>query len=605
MTTDLSRRRLLALLGVLAGDGCRGPATLELPRRPVVDALTTIPLSDVRLGGALGRKLDLCIRNRIFAQDPEKLLEPFRHRAERSCWQTEFWGKWFLSAGAACQYTGDQPWRTRLGQSVREILDTQSADGYIGNYDRGSHLKGWDVWGRKYTLLGLEAWYDLANDRAALEGARRLAEHLMREVGPGGADIVTLGLYRGMAASSVLEPMVRLYRRTNDEREMRFAEYIVGRWSSSKGPQLIEKAGVPVGQRFPAPKNWWSWENGQKAYEMMSCYSGLLELYRATGWAPALKAATRTFESIRDTEINVAGSGSAAECWFGGKAHQAEVRPRFMETCVGVTWMQLCANLQRLTGEAAFGDEIERTAYNALAGAMTPDGSSFAQYSWLEGTRKLGERQCGLELNCCVANGPRGMMLLPEVAVMMRADGPVVNLYSEGVWKLPQCRLEMKTGYPASGEVNLRVEPVRVAEAFTLWLRVPQWSEQSLVSVNGARPSALQPGGWAAIERIWKAGDQVRLNLDLRPGVVTTAAGGKRYTAMVRGPVALVRDVRLGGNIDEPVSLAADDLKPVAAPPGIEMAFAADGGKVTLCDFASAGNTWDARSRYRTWMAAT
>ena len=604
MTTDLSRRHLLALMGLLAGDGCRTPAPLQLPRRPVTDALTSIPLGDVRLGGTLGRKLDLCIRNRVFAQDPEKLLEPFRHREERSCWQTEFWGKWFLSASAACQYTGSQEWRARLGQSVREILDTQSTDGYIGNYASGSHLKGWDVWGRKYTLLGLEAWYDLANDPAALRGARRLAEHLMREVGPGGADIVTLGLYRGMAASSVLEPMVRLYRRTEDEREMRFAEYIVQRWSSSKGPQLIEKAGVPVGQRFPPPKDWWSWENGQKAYEMMSCYAGLLELYRATGWAPGLHAATRTFESIRDTEINVAGSGSAAECWFGGKAHQAEVRPRFMETCVGVTWMQLCANLLRLTGEARFGDEIERTAYNALAGAMTPDGSSFAQYNGLEGVRTLGERHCGMELNCCVANGPRGMMLLPEVAVMMRADGPVVNLYSEGVWKLRQCRLEMKTDYPASGEVNIRIETAR-PEAFTLRLRVPQWSEQTLVSVNGARPSALRPGSWAAIERIWKAGDQVRLSLDLRARVVTTEAGGKRYAAVVRGPVALARDVRLGGSIDEAVALGAGEVKPVAAPQGIEMAFAADGGKVALCDFASAGNTWDARSQYRTWMPST
>ncbi len=218
---------------------------------------------------------------------------------------------------------------TRLGQSVHELLATQSPDGYIGNYARGSHLEGWDVWGRKYTLLGLLAWYDLTADAAALRGAQRLADHLLREVGPGAADIVTLGLYRGMAASSVLEPMVRLYRRTHDERYLRFAEYILDRWSSAKGPQLIEKAGVPVAERFPAPKKWWSWENGQKAYEMMSCYAGLVELYRETGWLSALSAAVRTFESIRDTEINVAGSGSAAECWYGGQARQTEVLPAF------------------------------------------------------------------------------------------------------------------------------------------------------------------------------------------------------------------------------------------------------------------------------------
>lgn len=603
MTTDLSRRHLFALLGLLTGDACRAPSPLRLPRHAVADGLTPIPLGDVRLGGSLGRKLDLCIRNRIFAQDPEKLVEPFRHRAEQTCWQTEFWGKWFTSATAACEYTGSGEWRARLGQSVRELLATQSPDGYIGNYAGGSHLEGWDVWSRKYTLLGLLAWYDLTADPAALRGARGVADHLLREVGPDGADIVTLGLYRGMAASSVLEPMVRLYRRTHDERYLRFAEYILERWSSSKGPQLIEKAGVPVAERFPPPKKWWSWDNGQKAYEMMSCYAGLVELYRQTGWAPALNASARTFENIRDTEIDVAGSGSAAECWYGGRAHQTGVRPRFMETCVGVSWMQLCAHLLRVTGEPRFADEIERTAYNALAGAMTPDGSSFAQYSWLQGVRRLGELHCGMDLNCCVANGPRGMMLLPEVAVMMGADGPVVSLYSDGVWKLRQCRLEMKTDYPSSGKVDIRIEPAQ-AESFALRLRVPQWSNETSLSVNDAPVAGLRAGSWAVIERRWKTGDQVRLSLDLRPRILTAAAGARRYAAVLRGPVALARDLRLGGNIDEPVSLGAGALDPIAPPAGIEMAFAAEGGKMLLCDYASAGNTWDARSRYRTWMPA-
>ena len=268
------------MLGFLAGESCRTPA--HLTGRPVADVLSPIPLRDVQLGGYLGRKLDLCIGNRIFAQSPTKLVEPFRHRAERSCWQTEFWGKWFLSAAAACEYAGNREWRERLRESAHEILATQSPDGYIGNYAAGSHLKGWDVWGRKYTLLGLLAGYSLSADPASLGGARGLADHLLREAGPLATDIVALGLYRGMAASSVLEPVVLLHRRTGDERYLRFAEYIVARWSTSRGPRLVEKAlaGVPVSRRFPRPDNWWSWENGEKAYEMMSCYTGLLELYR-------------------------------------------------------------------------------------------------------------------------------------------------------------------------------------------------------------------------------------------------------------------------------------------------------------------------------------
>jgi DUF1680 family protein len=615
---QISRRHILGLLGLLAGESCRAPSREDgsplagLPRHPVADALTPFSLRDARLGGSLGRRLDLCIRNRIFAQDPGKLVEPFRRREERSCWQTEFWGKWFMSAAAACEYTGNNEWRERLARSVHELLATQSPDGYIGNYAPDSHLKAWDVWGRKYTLLGLLAWWDLAADPAALAGARSLADHLLREVGPDEADIVTLGMFRGMAASSVLEPVVMLCRRTRDQRYLRFAEYILQRWSSPEGPQLIEKAGVPVAKRFPPPKKWWSWENGQKAYEMMSCYSGLLGLYQETGWQPGLDAAARTFESIRDTEINVAGSGSAMECWYGGRAHQTGTRDRPMETCVGVTWMQLCAHLLQITGEPRFADEIERTAYNALAGAMTPDGSSFAQYNPLQGTRSLGERHCGMGLNCCVANGPRGMMLLPKIAVMLGAKGPAVSLYSDGVWSflLPSgvpCRLEVKTDYPVSGQVDIRIEPAR-AESFALRLRVPQWSEETSLAVNG-KPAGVRPGTWAVLDRRWKPSDRVSLSLDLRGRILREANGDKRYVAVVRGPVALARDLRLGGDgIDEPVKLQEDErgfvsLKRTPPPAGVQMAFAAGG--VILCDYASAGNTWDARSRYRTWMRSS
>ena len=608
---SISRRDVLALLGLLADSACRAPAALA--RRPVADALSPMPLGDLQLGGYFGRTLDLCIRNRIFAQNPAKLVAPFRSRAERSCWQCEFWGKWLLSAAAACEYTGNREWRGRLRESAHELLATQSPDGYIGNYTPGKHLNGWDVWGRTYTLLGLLAGSDLAADSACLEGACRLADHLMTECGPLASDIVTLGLYRGMAASSVLDPVVRLHRRTGDERYLRFAEYIVGRWSSSSGPRLVEKAlqGVPVARRFPRPGKWWSWENGEKAYEMMSCYTGLLGLYRETGWAPGLNAAVRTFESIRDTEINIAGSGSVAECWYGGRALQAEAPERSMETCVATSWMQLCSHLLRITGDPRFADEIERTAYNALAGAMTPDGSSFARYSSLAGVRSLGPPQCGMELNCCIASGPYGLMLLPEVAVMLGSEGPAISLYSGGAWNfhLPSggpCRLTMRTDYPKSGGVDIRLQTAR-AESFPLRLRIPQWSTEVSATVNGVAVGGLRPGAWAMIERRWAPGDHVHLRLDLRGRVLRASSGGKRYVAIVRGPVALAHDLRLAqGSFNEPVSLHPDEhgnvpLKKIPPPARVETAFVAAGG-LTLCDYASAGNTWDQRSRFRTWM---
>jgi DUF1680 family protein len=602
----------------LAASSCatqEGFPTDTAPRHPVSDVFSPLSLDRVQLGGYLGARLDLCIRNRIFAQNPDALVAPFRHRTERSAWQTEFWGKWSLSAAAACKYTHDDAARARLGDSVRSLIATQSADGYIGNYAPGSHLKGWDIWGRKYTLLGLLAWFDMTSDPAARAAAHRLAAHLTTETGPGLADIVHCGLYRGMAATSVLEPIVLLHRHTGDDRLLRFAEWIVSRSSAPDGPQLIEKAftAIAVADRFPRPQKWFSWENGEKAYEMMSCYSGLLELYRATGRATYLNAAERTYANILATEINAAGSGSAEECWYGGMARQTQPAKKPMETCVTVTWMHLCASLLRLSGDPRYADALETAAYNALLGAMSPDGSGFAQYSALEGVRAFGEKQCGMELNCCEANGPRGVMLLPQLAVTMGAAGPVFNLYSAGRWNLQlpagaPLRIESKTDYPLDGAVDLTLHPAR-PESFPLRLRIPAWSAQTTLAVNGAPIRDVQPGSYATIERHWKPGDRVRLQFDLRTRVLHANDGPRHCAAVARGPLLLARDARLGQAIDDPVTAlgAANSfvqLEPLDVAPSspIHMAFSAGPAHVRLCDYASAGNTWRPDSRYRVWL---
>jgi len=118
------------------------------------------------------------------------------------------------------------------------------------------------------------------------------------------------GNYRGMPSSSVLEPILFLYHHTRENRYLSFAKYIVEQWETPDGPGLISKAlnGTAVADRFPFPSSWWSYENGQKAYEMMSCYEGLLELYRITGQPEYLKAVELAVQNIMDTEINLAGS---------------------------------------------------------------------------------------------------------------------------------------------------------------------------------------------------------------------------------------------------------------------------------------------------------
>jgi DUF1680 family protein len=400
----------------------------------VIDKLHNAQL--ITMGGFVGEKLNASYENRVLAQDINRLVEPFRNRTETRCWQSEFWGKWFTSAVLAYKYRPEPGLKDILDKAVSELIATQTTDGYIGNYTEASKLEQWDVWGRKYCMLGLLAYYDFTKDDKSLQAAKKVANNLMEELAGKKILIVKKGNHRGMAATSVLEPICNLYAITKEKKYLDFAEEIVRQWETPEGPRLISKSGTSVSDRFPKPKNWFGWEQGQKAYEMMSCYEGLLELYRLTGKEKYKKAVEKTWENINETEINIAGSGSSVECWFGGKNLQTLPINHYQETCVTVTWIKLCQQLLRLTGDAKYADAIEQSFYNALLGAMKPDGTDWAKYSPLAGERLQGSEQCGMGLNCCVASGPRGLFTIPFTAVMSEKEGLRVNFFVEGTYHL-------------------------------------------------------------------------------------------------------------------------------------------------------------------------
>jgi DUF1680 family protein len=592
----------------------------------ISDKMLSLSHSSIKIEGYLGDKIDLITDRRIKTQDPDYLAEPFRHKDETHLWQTEFWGKWILSAISSYEYNNDPEMMVKIKKAVSLLLSTQMPDGYIGNYTDSARLEQWDIWGQKYTLLGLQSYYDLTGDKAALKGACKLADNLLTLVGPGKVNIVKTGNYRGMPSSSILEPIVYLYRHTGDKKYLDFANYIVEQWETPDGPKLISSAlaSIPVFERFPHPAVWWSWDNGQKAYEMMSCYDGLLELYRITGEPDYLKAVEMAVSNIIENEINVAGSGTAFECFYNGAKYQTQPAYHTMETCVTMTWMKLCFNLLRLTAKPLYADQIEKSVYNALLASVKYDGSEIAKYSPLGGVRHAGEEQCGMHINCCSANGPRAFMMLPLFAVMGSQHEIFINVYGQiksitPINKNNLVSIEQTSDYPVNGKVELVINPEK-AENFTLSLRIPGWSENTTISVNGTDIPGILAGSYKKISRNWKKGDVVILNLDLVGKVIRL--NGKQ--AITRGPLVLARDTRFGdGSVCEPAVVGEKngkvDLSPSRnRPANIWMSFTAplvlgtdlEGDfrrprQVNFCDFASAGNTWGEDSRYAVWIPQT
>jgi len=587
------------------------------------DKLSPAPLGSVQIDGWLGHKMSLSLANHVMDPGLDLIIRPYRERFEENSghWRCEYWGKWFKSAALGYAYQPTPEHRAMLDRGVKELLATQTPDGYIGTYKDDKHLGIWDVWGRKYTLLGLIADYDVRGNPASLAAARRVADHLLQEAPPGKFNLAENGIdvLKGLPSSSVLEPIALLYQRTGDKRYLALADDIIANWSKpnkffAQGPQLLEQGlkGVPPVQI-----------GARKAYEMMSCFEGVCEMYRITGHRKYLESAVNFAQAIRRTELMIHGSGSNQELWADGTRTQTETLEQPMETCVTTTWMGLCHQLLRLTGDPLWADELEVSLYNALAGAMTPDGAWWAYFSPLAGQRVPSHYQHDdVELSCCVANGPRGLLLTPRWAVMGDPAGIVVNLYAPGsathtLASGTEVKLTQQTDYPVNDEIKLTISPARKSK-FTVKLRIPAWSKITTLSVNG-KPVACTPGSYAEINREWAPDDQVLLQLDLR-GRAVPAPSGAPQLAVMRGPVVLALDNRLAPTKDIAVRLAADAdgyvaLEPSASKPAnIWMAFEVPfkvqpkhyfdhyQTTLTMCDYASAGNGWSSENLFRVWL---
>ena len=605
---------------------------------------------NVRLKGPIGNRLEKMIRNHVVATDTEYITAPFLEKTERrGWWQTEFWGKYMHAAAPYWVYTQDSTLARNIETGLSSILRSQEPGGYIGNYPDDLRCgEGWDVWGVKYTLMGLIHYYDAfrtqnpENAKKAIAAASRLCDYMIGELGPNGKrgrELWETGYWSGYASSSILEPVVWLYNRTHERRFLDFATFVVkGMSEPETGPRLIDLAlkGVSVADRngygnkatdtggYVAKHNRW------KAYEMMSCYQGLIEYYEATGRKDCLDAAIATGDQIIRDEINIAGGCASSEAWFHGAKKQHLPYTHLQETCVTTTWMRFAEKLLAITGDPKYADELEKTFYNAYLAAMHPSCGEFAAYTPLNGVRWHCHDHCYMHTDCCNANGPRGFLAFLRAMFSAKEDTARLNFYVSGKErvKLPKSGLEVAfesyATYPRDGFVRL-VNHTEGTKRFTLALRIPAWSAKTQIKVNGVCEKDVKPGAYHELTRDWTIGDVIEINFDM----VVKAHVLDHAIAYSRGPIALARDSRFNdGPLDAcyrasygrgwtPKDLVVPDVQ-VSRIPNDEfwMVFSAnlccgthyenpEGVRpktVYFCDYASAGNRWSEDNSYRVWF---
>jgi DUF1680 family protein len=581
----------------------RVPARLE-------DKAEVLSPAAVRLEGFLGARVAVNEKNRLLQVDEEPLLAGFRQKPGSHPWIGEHVGKWLHAATLAWAYTGDPELRAKLDRVAAELVKAQEPDGYLGTYTPDKRFglyqgADWDVWSHKYNLIGLLTYYQYTGNEDALSACRKMGDLLISTFGPGKKSILSAGTHVGMAATSVLEPVVLLYRFTGEERYLAFARYLVNSWDEPNGPKII----ATLLREKQVNKT----ANG-KAYEMLSNLVGLCELARATGDRRLLDPVRNAWEDIAAKRLYLTGSASQGEHFRDDFYLPNQAGANVAESCVTTTWIQLNLQLFRLTGEARFGDELERTIYNHLSAAQRPDGAQWCYFTPLEGIKLYGPG-----INCCVSSGPRGMALAPQTAYLkVRVDGQeglAVSTFESSRTTLDLAgqtvTVEQQSDFPLTGSSVVKFTLGKPA-SFPLQVRSPGWATPLKFQVNGQAVEATLRDGWAALPvRAWKNGDQVRVSFSLGASVVMGTHGNTDRAALIWGPFVLAYEERMNPGRPPAATLGFSDFEkppftlktaaPLTFEAKVRSARRPEPLAATFVPFADAGR--DGGS-YRVWLRA-
>lgn len=565
-------------------------------------------------------------------------------------WRGEYWGKLMRGACMTWQYTGDGELYDILKEAVEGILKTQEADGRISTYSREAEFSGWDMWCRKYVLLGMIHFCEICKEEAfaaeILEAAGRHLDYIIAHVGNGEGKIKitrTSDNWRGINSSSILEPVVRLYLLKPKKRYLDFADEIV----ESGGAEDFDIFQTAYEDRlypyqYPVVK----------AYELMSCFEGLLVYAQAKGDEHWKQAVIRFADRLLESEATiVGGSGCRHELFNHSSLMQTgtEYDGLMLETCVTVTWMKLMARVYEMTGDIRYLEEVERSAFNALYGAVNTQNSTcgpettfdepiyhdvydrgvagnggkaqlFDSYSPLRsgirgravgGFKSMEQNTayCG----CCIAIGAAGTALVPAVAARDRQGELEIGIYLPGEITAmvdgERVDFTIDTDYPAGGDISILVHG-KQEKHFPIFLRIPSFADFGRVWVNEEEQDGVCPGTFFRLERSWKEGDRIRLSLGISPKLVygkenPDDPGSSRHAAVLYGPLALARDRRLGEEGTE-VNPGDGILSAESADMNIpcQKAVKISLGKenFVMVDYASAGKTWRRDSEMEVWM---
>jgi len=426
---------------------------------------------------------------------------------------------------------------TARTMNPRELPDMSGKERFI-NEQENSH----ELYNLGHLYEAACTYYEATGKKNLLDIAVSSADFLYSVFGEG-------KLIRYPGHEEIETGLARLYRTTGNPHYLELSHFFL----ESRGPGGLEynQAQIkPVNQKAAVGH----------AVRGMYLYSGMTEmgvLEPDTAYCTAVKEIWN--DIVRSKTYLTGGVGSKSSNEGFGDPYDLPNHTAYCETCSSIGFILWNERMFRLTGESKYIDLLEKTLYNAFLSGISLSGDHFFYPNPLESWGKK-VRPDWYACACCPPNVARLIPMVPGFIYAQSENRLFVNLYVAGKSHLKLAgtdfEIEQATGYPWNGKVSLLVTPEDSKQA-KLLLRIPGWAvnrafesdlysftqindEQYSIRINGDRFNAPLENGYAVIDRQWKKGDMILLELPMPVRLVkanprVSADLGK--VAIQRGPI--------------------------------------------------------------------
>src|SRR5436309_4268403 len=473
--------------------------------------------------------------------------------------------KWTEAVGFVLQSGERSELHAAVDKIAKDIITAQQPDGYLNTYYVGDHASqrmdpkvqqwGHELYNMGHLLQGATAYYRATNDRALLDaGIRFVNGFLLPNFGPGPDK---KPLFSGHPEMELA--LVELYRMTGDKRQLDLAGYLLAgdsRIHVQPGDYVYHFCGTPFTSRTHL--------EGHAVRAMYAC-CGAADYYLETGDPAYWKTLNVLWKDLVTSQMYVTGGvGARSDGEAFGDPYELPNARAYGESCAAIGNMMWNWRMLAATGEAQFADVIERALYNGINSGMSLDGTLYCYRNPLAFDPSRGDkiRNDWYDTTCCPPNLERTLASLPGYFYSTNGDGIYLHLYdnSELDWHLESgvgLKVRQKTNYPWEGRVEIAVTPAAPSE-FTFFLRIPGWTDNAQIVVNGKAVAGATPGQYLPIRRRWSAGDIIRVQLNMRPQLVEAnpqVVENHGRVAVQRGPLVYCLE-----QIDQPEGVALKDV---------------------------------------------